>query len=208
MKNLSIIFLLAILISCNTSTKNAIEKVSFSIHKIIPTSDIPSHTLDSLKSLNIKIEQSRPDITGYISINDSTLFKPELVVGSFKFLRTINVIIDQANMYYSVIAINPNSTFNNSDINKVKNTGNQVTIYFNLNGAQKWAELTSKNIGTQMAIVVDEKIYSTPVVANQIKNGKLIIAGLPNENIAKKTFRFIKFQHTTISYEQRNETRD
>lgn len=44
-------------------------------------------------------------------------------------------------------------------------------------GARKWAKITKDNIGKQIAIVLDNYVYSAPVVNAEIPNGKSIIEG-------------------------------
>lgn len=44
-------------------------------------------------------------------------------------------------------------------------------------GARKWSKITRENIGQQIAIVLDNYVYSAPVVNSEIPNGKSIIQG-------------------------------
>ena len=57
--------------------------------------------------------------------------------------------------------------------------GNQVevTIQMNADGANKWKKLTGDNIGKQIAIVLDNVVYSYPVVNGEIPNGRSSISG-------------------------------
>ena len=52
--------------------------------------------------------------------------------------------------------------------------GNQVevTIQMNPEGAKAWKRLTGENIGKQIAIVLDDYVYSYPVVNGEIPNGR------------------------------------
>ena len=43
-----------------------------------------------------------------------------------------------------------------------------VEFQFNNDGARKFAEYTSENVGQQMAIVLDERVYSAPVIRSRI----------------------------------------
>lgn len=52
-----------------------------------------------------------------------------------------------------------------------------VELTFNNAGAQKWAEITKKNIGRPIAIVLDNQILLAPTVINAITDGKTIISG-------------------------------
>ena len=57
--------------------------------------------------------------------------------------------------------------------------GNQVevTIQMNPEGAKAWKRLTGENIGKQIAIVLDDYVYSYPVVNSEIPNGRSSISG-------------------------------
>jgi SecD/SecF fusion protein len=52
-----------------------------------------------------------------------------------------------------------------------------VGIAFKAEGTRKLAELTSKNVGRALAIVVDRRLISAPIVREPILEGKVNIAG-------------------------------
>lgn len=53
----------------------------------------------------------------------------------------------------------------------------EVTILMNSEGAKAWKRLTGENIGKQVAIVLDNYVYSYPVVNDEIPNGRSTISG-------------------------------
>ena len=53
----------------------------------------------------------------------------------------------------------------------------EVSMSMNAEGAQKWARITKDNIGKQIAIVLDNYVYSYPVVNGEIKGGSSSISG-------------------------------
>ena len=53
----------------------------------------------------------------------------------------------------------------------------EVTINMNTEGAKAWKRLTGDNIGRQVAIVLDNYVYSYPVVNDEIPNGTSKISG-------------------------------
>lgn len=53
----------------------------------------------------------------------------------------------------------------------------EVTIQKNSEGAKSWKRLTGDNIGRQIAIVLDDYVYSYPVVNDEIPNGRSSISG-------------------------------
>ncbi|MDY6825277.1 MAG: protein translocase subunit SecD [Thermodesulfobacteriota bacterium] len=52
-----------------------------------------------------------------------------------------------------------------------------VSIEFNRKGAQIFAQLTEKNIKKRLAIVLDNKVYSAPVIQDRITGGSAQITG-------------------------------
>ncbi len=53
----------------------------------------------------------------------------------------------------------------------------EVSMSMNTEGAKKWARLTRNNIGSQVAIVLDNYVYSYPRVNQEIKGGRSSITG-------------------------------
>ena len=53
----------------------------------------------------------------------------------------------------------------------------EVTIQMNPEGAKAWKRLTDENVGKQIAIVLDDYVYSYPVVNGEIPNGRSSISG-------------------------------
>ena len=52
-----------------------------------------------------------------------------------------------------------------------------IAISFNENGAKIFEQITSENIDKRLAIVLDNEIYSTPVIMEKIPNGRAQISG-------------------------------
>ena len=53
----------------------------------------------------------------------------------------------------------------------------EVTIQMNSVGAKNWKRITADNIGRQVAVVLDNYVYSYPVVNDEIPNGRSSISG-------------------------------
>ena len=66
-----------------------------------------------------------------------------------------------------------------TDARQDYNQGNQVevTMQMNAEGAKAWKRLTGENIGKQIAIVLDDYVYSYPTVQNEIPSGRSSITG-------------------------------
>ncbi|OGX15590.1 MAG: hypothetical protein A2166_02315 [Omnitrophica WOR_2 bacterium RBG_13_41_10] len=52
-----------------------------------------------------------------------------------------------------------------------------VSLEFNAQGAKKFAEITTNNIGKRLAIVLDGKVQSAPRIREAIPNGEAVITG-------------------------------
>ena len=55
--------------------------------------------------------------------------------------------------------------------------GNEVSMRMNSQGAREWARITGANVGKQVAIVLDDKVYSAPNVNDKIEGGQSSITG-------------------------------
>lgn len=53
----------------------------------------------------------------------------------------------------------------------------EVTMNMNAEGARKWRNLTAANVGRQVAILLDNLVYTAPNVQNEIPNGRSSISG-------------------------------
>lgn len=53
----------------------------------------------------------------------------------------------------------------------------EISMTMNPTGARKWARLTGDNVGRQVAIVLDNYVYSAPVVQGEITGGNSSISG-------------------------------
>jgi len=63
-------------------------------------------------------------------------------------------------------------------------SGNDFALFisFSEQGAAKWADLTRKNKGRNIAILVEGTVYAAPRVMEEIKNGECMISGDYTEN--------------------------
>ncbi len=63
----------------------------------------------------------------------------------------------------------------------------QPVVYLNMNseGARKWSRLTGANINKRVAIILDDKVHSAPVIRGKIPSGNTVIEGMNSINEAK-----------------------
>jgi preprotein translocase subunit SecD len=57
------------------------------------------------------------------------------------------------------------------------NTGPSVGLEFNSDGAKKFAKLTKENLGRPIAIFLDNRVLTAPIVQTEITDGKAVITG-------------------------------
>ncbi len=98
--------------------------------------------------------------------------KPEIVQGEVEYLDLVALKMSRDNkcaLGGEVI----------TDARQDFGQGNQVevTIQMNAEGAKAWKRLTGENIGKQVAIVLDDYVYSYPVVNQEIGGGRSQISG-------------------------------
>jgi preprotein translocase subunit SecD len=51
----------------------------------------------------------------------------------------------------------------------------------NAEGAQRWSQITGANVGRQVAVVLDDVVYTYPVIRERIPGGRTEIAGVTRE---------------------------
>ncbi|MFN9956343.1 MAG: SecDF P1 head subdomain-containing protein, partial [bacterium] len=80
---------------------------------------------------------------------------------------------------------NGSSTFHSSSDAKDTKVANVVMMEMDQEGAEKWADVTGKNIKKKVAIVLDDQVYSAPVVQNKIAGGSSQITGMDSPEEAR-----------------------
>lgn len=68
----------------------------------------------------------------------------------------------------------------------------EVTMAMNSEGARTWARITGANVGRNVAIVLDNVVYSYPVVNERITGGRSSISGLESRDEATDIVTVLK----------------
>lgn len=80
-----------------------------------------------------------------------------------------------------VIYVSPDPEFNERDVATARafhgEAGSFVEVTFRPDAARRLARVTGENIGQQLAIVVDGKLISAPVIRDPIDGGRAYISG-------------------------------
>jgi hypothetical protein len=180
--SMSILFFL---ISCDSPTNKNGQKVVFGIHEVVKVNVIPVTIIDTLKSMGVQIESNpQKPVLGYIAMKDSLVLQFDLSKEDIKLVKMIQKT-DEEQKYCVLAAVRPNTVISMSAIKKSKVNGNNVMIYFDLDGAKEWADFTKHNVGKSIAFIIDNQIYSMPLINAEIKQGIAVISGLNNESVAK-----------------------
>jgi len=73
----------------------------------------------------------------------------------------------------------------------MEDRGWAVVVSFNKAGAKAFAEITTRGVGRQLAIVAGGKVVFAPVVIDPIKGGSLTLSGNMTEAEARKLSKLI-----------------
>ena len=98
--------------------------------------------------------------------------KPEITQGEMEFLELVALKASRDNKCALGGEVITDARQDFGQNNQV-----EVTIQMNSEGAKAWQRLTGENIGKQVAIVLDDYVYSYPVVNQEISGGRSQISG-------------------------------
>lgn len=175
-------------ISCKQNENQTQEKASFEIYETITQKELPINLIEEFQQMNMPLNtDTHSPIIAFVPV-DSTSQLSQIVNDKVKFLPTAQPV-DKDKKYIAIVAVKNQSSLNTSDLKKTIPNQNNIEIYFNLQGASKWSDLTKSNIGKMIAFSIDNKIYTLTSANGEIKNGTAIINGLENGELATKVSR-------------------
>ncbi len=116
----------------------------------------------------------------------------ELLPNNFEFVWSANEhFVSEGREYYALYAVHETPELTGGVITGAQATidpqFNQpiVTMSMNSEGSREWARITGANIGRQIAIVLDDAVFSAPVVRSRITGGRSQIEGMANIDEAR-----------------------
>ena len=68
----------------------------------------------------------------------------------------------------------------------------KVSMEMNSDGSRAWAQITGANVGKQVAVVMDNVVYSNPVINERISGGRTEITGLDSREEAQDIVNVLK----------------
>ena len=185
MKKITVVMLTLLLtaFACNNNPKGNEPKVSFGIYETVTLRDLPASAVAGQPGFCNLIPgtDSLSPIVAYVPI-DSTFTIEVPVEQEVKFLRTAYPV-DPEKQYYGIVAVREQPTMTNIDLKTTKPDKDAVKITFNTEGTKKWAEMTRINIEKQVAITIDDQVYTLPKVMAEIREGRAMII-VENEETA------------------------
>lgn len=122
---------------------------------------------------------NRPDVLALLPQDTQLLLaaKPELTAKGEKYFPIY--LVQKTPELTGGVITEAKATFSAQD--------NQPEVAMSMNdeGTSKWARITGANIGKQIAIVLDNAVYSAPVVQSRIPSGNSVINGIGSLEEAK-----------------------
>lgn len=116
----------------------------------------------------------------------------ELFPSNFQFVFSANPhFTAEGREYYAMYGVHETPELTGGVITSAQATIDQqtnqpiVTMSMNSEGSREWARITGANIGRQVAIVLDEAVFSAPVVRSRITGGRSQIEGMANMEEAR-----------------------
>ena len=129
---------------------------------------------------NLKLAwEFKPEI---VQIDDSVRGKRNLAIYELVALKTTN----------GKPALAGDVITNASSEYDATQGGNYVSMTMKPEAGRQWARLTAANIGKQVAIVLDDQVYSAPRVSNAIEGGRSSITGDFSTDEAKDLANVLK----------------
>jgi SecD/SecF fusion protein len=172
------------------------------------------HPLTSLLALNVRQDEKgksvveKGPVVGYCMIEDTSRVNRML-----KFVFNQKYLLFPHDLYFmwtakpkdestgllalvSIKKRNGSTLLNGKQIVNAyaqNGSGNfEIGLDLNTDGAKIFAQLTRDNIGKAIAIVINGKVYSYPIVMSEIAEGKCMITGNFTEDEAKETAILLK----------------
>ena len=119
-----------------------------------------------------------------LPINTRLMYSASPFVSEGEELFEVLGIIDEVVLDGGVIT---DARVDYTELNQPK-----VSMEMNSDGARAWAQITGANVGKQVAVVMDNVVYSNPVIQERIAGGRTEITGLDSREEAQDIVNVLK----------------
>jgi hypothetical protein len=189
-----LIIVLLLLCSCKKEVKLAAQPANFGVYETVRVTELPDHFIHSLNIPDLQPEKDTlQPIIGYVLQADSAQFEKALTLGRIR-VAISRFTVDADGKYCALVALKDHPVITLADIRKTRRKSRDVEIFFNQAGAKKWAEMTEDNTGKKVAFVVDDRVYSLPLIHARINYGVALINGLESEAAADRLSAYLSRQ--------------
>ncbi|MBN2481790.1 MAG: hypothetical protein JXB19_08625 [Bacteroidales bacterium] len=177
--------LIMVLLSCKSETVQEAHILPFGIYETADSYNVSDSVRAQMLRLGIQIADSMENpVIGYCEIKMNS-WRDDIsgltTDDGIRIALTANTVDDEGK-YHALVALKDTACISNQDIRQAVSLGDRVEIRFNMQGAAKWADMTERNIGRQVVFMIDEAVYSMPLVAGVIRSGTALITGLDRED--------------------------
>ncbi len=150
----------------------------FSIARLISQNSADALVKESDKARLLNY-LGRPEIKNIIPDNAEFLFsaKPKVVQDGIKYYKLY--LVNKRPELTGGVIVDARSTID------PQTSSPMVTMTMNGEGAREWARITGANIGKRCAIVLDNVVYTAPVIQGKIPSGQSQITGMGDLEEAK-----------------------
>jgi len=167
--------------------QDALNSARDIIEKRVNFFGVSEPTVQTLKSGNNY--RINVDLPGIENVNEAVVLIGKTAQLSF-FEQNPQEKVASGSSIYSTLTKNTGLTGKNIKKSQVvfdQQTGKpQVSLSFNKEGTDLFSQITGRNIGKPVAIVIDNMIISAPTVQQQISEGNAVITGNFTVDEAKK----------------------
>jgi SecD/SecF fusion protein len=140
------------------------------------------NNINLVSLFNTSVAKDSDTWIGKCSIKDVEKVNEYLEYSGFnnkcKFAWSLNP--EKSEMLMYALKADKGTLLTGEDIEKIRfeiDKNNLIMIEFKTAAVQLWADITKRNMGNAIAMIIDDVVYAAPYVKSAIEGGKCIISG-------------------------------
>lgn len=173
--------LILALFACSPEVPSPNMDIDFGIYETLDPDQLPDSIRQELRKIKVQLTDGQQDAIAGLSQRNDQAWQDSLASihldSGMRFAVTI-FEVNGGDEGYAVVALEDPSIIGVADIKEAIGETDRVVIRMTRQGAQKWAAMTERNTGRQVAFLLDGRIYNLPFVASTIRSGEALITGL------------------------------